>query len=64
MVKEAGKVFGLADAIRTMVPVRVPYDGVCGKTFGHDTFTPFLDDEVHQRECRNCGAEGWEDLDA
>lgn len=64
MGNETGKVFGLVDAIRTMVPTRAPYEGVCGETFDHDTFTTFEDDEVYQWECSNCGAEGWEDLKA
>ena len=36
-------------------------EDVCGYSYDHDLVTTYEDDEARYWECRECGAEGWED---
>lgn len=39
-------------------------ESICGETFDHDENITYSDPTVVQWECRRCGAEGWDYLDA
>ena len=39
-------------------------ESICGETVDHDQRVTFEDADTRTWECRQCGAEWWEDLDS
>lgn len=37
-------------------------ESICGETFDHDQRVTYEDADTREWECRECGAEWWEDL--
>lgn len=37
------------------------FGDICGETYDHDITETYVSKDGRQWECRNCGAEGWED---